>query len=285
MITVGKALHDATTRLASVGGDSPPQEARWLLGHLLQKSSTWLTIHARDPIDPGVVSHFEDMVVQRLGGEPLSYVLGETEFYARRFIVDRRVLVPRPETEELLEIAIGFARKLTALSDRPIRIVDVGTGSGILAVSLALELPSASVVGCDISELALEVARLNVNRHQVEGQVTLVRSDLLAAIDSPIDLLVANLPYVRSDALRGLQPEVLREPLLALDGGADGFDLYRRLFQQAEARVTRPGGMFFEIGSDQGVISRLVAGKIFGERQVEIVRDMGEHDRFVVVTF
>lgn len=284
MITVGEALRNATTRLGSVGRDSPPQEARWLLGHLLQKSSTWLTLHSRDLICPRAASHFESMVLQRLGGEPLSYILGEAEFYGRRFVVDRRVLVPRPETEELLELAIGFARDCEALPDRLIRIADVGTGSGILAVSLALELPSASIVGYDTSEPALAIARLNVKRHQVERQVTLVRSDLLAAIEAPIDVLVANLPYVRSGALPDLQPEVLREPLLALDGGTDGFDLYRRLFRQAAALVPRPAGMFFEIGSDQGVIARLVGDEFFPERQVEIIQDLAGHDRFVVVT-
>jgi release factor glutamine methyltransferase len=221
---------------------------------------------------------------RRVAGEPLSYIIGDAEFYGRRFWVDNRVLVPRPETEELLELAIGFARRFSATSTPPMSVVDVGTGSGILAVSLALELPTASVIGVDISESSLDVARANVKRHNAEQRVILSRSDLLETVGFPIDLLVANLPYVRSDEISGLQPEVLREPRLALDGGPDGFDLYRRLMSQAAAVVAPTGGMFFEIGYDQGQLARDEASRYFSERDVKILKDLSGRDRFVVIT-
>jgi release factor glutamine methyltransferase len=283
-MTIGEALRDATARLGPSGSDSPRQEAGWLLRHVLRKTTTWLTVHDGDRIHADTIDSLRSLLLRRLGGEPLSYVLAEAEFYSRRFYVDSRVLVPRPESEQLVERAIKFARENSSSISSSLRVVDLGTGSGVLAITLALELADIEVIASDISEPALDVARINVDRHKVGQRVALRQSDLLGNFHGPIDLLVANLPYVRSDVISELQPEVRREPRLALDGGPDGFAAYRRLFQQARSLVSPVGGLFFEIGDDQGLLARSEAESWFPDRDVKIISDLAGRDRVVAIT-
>jgi release factor glutamine methyltransferase len=223
------------------------------------------------------------LVERRAGGEPLTYILGEREFYARSFVVDRRVLVPRPETEELLAAALDFAAQRRRMGRSLENIVDVGTGSGVLAVSLACELREVHVIAVDCSADALAVADVNRRRHNVAARVSLVQSDLLAAIDLSADLVVANLPYVPTHEIERLQPEVRREPRQALDGGLEGFDEYRRFFPQAADRLGPIGGLYAEIGADQGDRALTLAKKSFPGRDVTVRKDLAGHDRLVVV--
>ncbi|HLZ10886.1 MAG TPA: peptide chain release factor N(5)-glutamine methyltransferase [Chloroflexota bacterium] len=283
MITVGEALRDAAEQLSLSGSESPRLEARWLVGHILQKTPTWLTVHHDDGLDLEQMSRLQSLLLRRHQGEPLPYVLEEAEFYGRRFFVDNRVLVPRPETELLVEKAIEFARGMSLRSSSPLRIVDVGTGSGVIAISVALEVPGAEVVATDVSERALDVAQINVEQHRVGRRVTLTRSNLLDHIQFPIDLLVANLPYVRTATILTLQPEVQCEPRLALDGGIDGFALYRRLFPRAGNLISPGGAAFFEIGDEQGYLAISEARRFFPGRDVELIHDLAGRDRIVAV--
>jgi len=233
--TVAAALTNAGGRFARVGLNSPRLQARQLLTKAVGHSPIWVYQNFQEPLLPEQISRFEDLVTRRVTGEPLPYILGEIEFYGRPFFVDDRVLVPRPETEELVEHALANARCRRALG-APVRaIIDVGTGSGVLALTLAAELPESRVVGVDRSWEALQVARTNRDRHNLEHRASLVQSDLLEGIDLAADLIVANLPYVPSRQIDQLQVEVRREPRVALDGGDDGLTVYRRLFDQVGA--------------------------------------------------
>jgi release factor glutamine methyltransferase len=193
---------------------------------------------------PAVIDSFEQLVERRLRGEPLAYLTGEREFMGLSFNVSPAVLVPRPETELLVETALVLLREG---GPSPL-VVDVGTGSGAIAVSLAVHHPPVRVVAVDISGAALVVARANARRHGVADRVSFVQGNLLADIGGPADLIAANLPYIPSGELDGLPAEVRCEPRLALDGGPDGLDLYRRLVPQA-LRLLKPGGhLLAELG-------------------------------------
>jgi release factor glutamine methyltransferase len=205
--------------------------------------------HSDRHVPPEIAREYEELVTRRASREPFAYVVGEREFYGRRFVVDNRVLVPRPETETLVEVALEAIRETAGPS--PL-VVDVGTGSGAIACTLALEAPDCLVVGSDVSADALAVAARNRARLGLDGRLGLVRGGLLDWLGEPADLVVANLPYLTTARVPTLMPEVSRwEPRLALDGGADGTDLIRRLLSDT-LRVVRPGGsILLELDPEQ----------------------------------
>jgi release factor glutamine methyltransferase len=225
-------------------------------------------------LDPGrlggkELESFQSFIFRRGRREPLQYILGEAAFYGRLFKVNQDVLIPRPETELLLE---------RVLRDRngPQRIIDVGTGSGCLAVSLACEIADARVLAIDNSPAALALARQNALRHGVSERVGSICGNLLNAVRSSFsaDLVVANLPYIPEDDLDGLQAEVARfEPRSALDGGADGLFLIRRLIADV-LRVLDAGGLLaLEIGHDQGTKVESMVNKLGAFSDTEVLRD------------
>ncbi|HEX5415059.1 MAG TPA: peptide chain release factor N(5)-glutamine methyltransferase [Chloroflexota bacterium] len=274
---LGEALRLATERLGPLGGEAR-LEARLLLEFVLGRSRTWLYQHLQSNLSPAQLAHLNHLVEARLGGEPLAYLLGKREFYGRDFKVDRRVLIPRPETEALIESALAFLR--TAGLTRP-RIVDVGTGSGAIAVTIAAEVPAARVIAVDRSADALAVARENARQYGVLARVRFVQGDLLAGLAGPFDLILANLPYIPTAEIARLQPEVRREPRGALDGGADGLDLYRRLFAQARDRLATCGALFGEIAFNQGASATRLARQALPEYAVTIERDLAGQDRLL----
>jgi release factor glutamine methyltransferase len=214
-------------------------------------------------------------------GEPLAYLTGHREFYGLDFLVDARVLVPRPETETLVDLARAHAHP-----HAPTRILDVGTGSGCLAVAVARHLPSAHVTATDISAGALAVARRNADRHGVSDRVTFVQSDLLSDCrlqTSSFTLLLANLPYIASSDLPRL-PVSEHEPRLALDGGSEGLDLIRRLLADAPRVLSSNGGLLLEIGADQGQAVSALARTAFPAAQIRVHRDWAGLDRVVAIT-
>jgi release factor glutamine methyltransferase len=195
------------------------------------------------------------LVRRRLSHEPSAYITGQREFYGLDFQVNRDVLIPRPETETLVETALELAAQQGPKgvgSEQAMRIGDIGTGSGAVAIALAVHLPSAHIFATDISPAALEVARDNAAHHGVEQRIEFLQGDLLEPLQTTVHLLVANLPYVRTDEWRELPPELrLHEPRLALDGGVDGLDLIRRLLAGA-SRALEPGGaVCLEFGTGQ----------------------------------
>jgi len=241
---VRTALGAAVSRLAKAGVPEPRADAEVLLAQALGTDRAGLVVRSRDPLPHDASAVFEALLVRRTGREPVSYLTGEDEFWSLPVHVDRRVLIPRPETELLVETAVAVAPSAR-------RVLDAGTGSGALAAALARELPAATVWASDRERAALEVARDNLAR--LAPAVGLVRADWLAAFRSEaFDLVVANPPYVRTMELPDLEPEVREhEPRSALVAGEDGLDAVRSLVAQAP-RVVAPGGwILLEIGRGQ----------------------------------
>jgi release factor glutamine methyltransferase len=227
--TVRDLLKEARRRLAATSFGAPTREAGFLLGQVTGLSEARILAHPERPIEAAEAARFAALLERRLTGEPVAYLLGEREFYGRSFHVDRRVLIPRPETEHVVEVALALGLKEGA------RIVDVGTGSGCLAVTLALEMPGSRVVATDLSPGALAVAAGNARRHGVEGRVHFVGTDLLAGLDlSRCDLLVSNPPYIDLVEAPTLSPEVCNfEPHLALFSPGAGDSTLARLFKES----------------------------------------------------
>jgi len=234
---VRESLQSAARTLGGARIEDPFIEAELLLGDVLRMSRTQLRSNHLRPLNDEETSHLRALIQRRLNHEPSPYILGRREFYALDFYVDRRVLIPRPETELLVEQAIECATGLAG-PHHTVSIADVGTGCGCIAVSLALALPNARVYATDISAAALEVARLNIAHHRVEHRIDLLEGDLLAPLPEPVNMVVANLPYVSSCQLGHLSPEITQfEPPVALDGGPDGMDKIGRILRQLPSRL------------------------------------------------
>jgi len=276
MMTVSESLSGAVAQLERAGLDDSRLEARLLLERSLERSNVWIYQHLQEPISPEASEQFIGLIRRRLSGTPVAYLLGRREFYGRMFQVDSRVLVPRPDTEVLLETALAYIRNSGASA-----LIDVGTGSGILAVSLALEIPTCRVWAVDRSADALAVAELNLHRHGVADRVNLLLGDLLTPVTIQADVIVANLPYVPTAEVDHLQLEVRQEPRGALDGGSDGLDLYRRLLTHVP-RVLRPqGALFLEIGDQQGAAARQIVEAALPGHRVRVLRDLSDRDRVI----
>jgi release factor glutamine methyltransferase len=245
--SIGLALDGAARRLEAAGCGSPRLDAEVLLADALGITRTALLARRPEPLPPEAGAGFEARVARRAAREPVAYIVGRQEFYGLDLEVTPEVLIPRPETELLVDEGLVALRE----RDRALA-VDVGTGSGCIAVALAVHAPHARVVAVDRSAAALAVARRNARRNAVAGQVRLVRGDLLAALGGPLDLVAANLPYVSSEEVEDLMPDVRRyEPRLALDGGADGTALLRPLVAQATGRLGPGGLLLLEVAAEQ----------------------------------
>lgn len=269
IVTVRDALRAARGQVDST-------DAQAILGVVLGVSRADLLAHPEQVLSDEQAAQYTAWLNRLAAGEPLAYILGKRAFYDREFIVTSDVLIPRPETELLLEQALSFARQHPDLT-----AVDVATGSGALAVTLAALIPSARVYATDISPAALDVARQNATLHS--AKVAFLQGDLLQPLsvqNVSIDLLMANLPYIASKALSRL--DVSRyEPRLALDGGADGLDLIRRLLAQAPG-LCNPGALvLLEIGADQGAAVLTLARQAFPQGKPDVIQDYAGHDRIV----
>jgi release factor glutamine methyltransferase len=247
--TIADRIRTATARLCDAG--LGPRDAafdaellaRWVLGW----DRAELLTRADQPPSADFTARYDALITRRARREPIAQVVGHREFWGRDFEVTRDVLVPRPETELIVETALELY-----VGSTPHRIVDVGTGSGCLAVSLALEWPAAHVLATDVSHAALRVAARNAARHAAADRVHLVRADLLAGLAPGFDVIVSNPPYVRSGDRRALSPEVRDyEPPEALFGGADGLDIVRALLDQAGAALESKGRLLMEFGAGQ----------------------------------
>jgi len=242
MPTVGAALADAEERLAAAGVETPRVDAEWLLAGILEVGRNALAVNVMRPLPEMTAARYADVVKRRTRREPLQRILGWEEFRGLRLRLTNDVLVPRPETEALVEWALG-ALPAPSAGARPL-VVDVGTGSGCIACAIAHARLDVEVVAVDISGAAVEVARANVEALGLERRVHVVATDLTSALgEASADLIVANLPYLPDAWLDALAPEVrAHDPRLALAGGADGLDVVRRLLPDAR-RVLRPGGV------------------------------------------
>ena len=264
--------------LAERGVDNPRLDAEILLAQVLGFDRTQLYMNADWPVGETEREAYRELIRRRASGEPVAYIVGSRGFWSLDLRVDARVLIPRPETERVVELALAFAG---TYAHDAWRIVDVGTGSGALALALAAELSEAVVLATDISADALEVARDNADDHGLRERVRFVRADLLASlVDRPesVDIVVSNPPYVGRHDGQALDPSVAaHEPQVALFSGDDGLDAIRRLVPQAAAALV-PGGLFLcEIGAGQGAAATALASEAFAE--VSIERDYSGLDR------
>lgn len=280
--TIGEVLKEATAELNCASVPEARREAGSLLSFILGKDRTFLISHAEDEIDENSVHRFREFVARRSSGEPLQYITGVQDFYGREFRVTNDVLIPRPETELLVEAALQIVGESGAAPF----ICDVGTGSGCIAVTLLCEIVNARAVLIDKSPAALEIAKLNAQNLSVAERALFVESDCFNSLDSrecEFDLIVSNPPYVAEKALQGLQREVREhEPLVALSPGGDGLSVIRRLIDDGPAFIKPNGHMLMEIGFDQGeAVERLINDSAWSLR--EIRPDLQEIPRIVVL--
>lgn len=248
--SIAQAIHEASEVLRQAGVSDAGMDARSLLAHVLGCDRTFLITHGNEPVSTAAEKEFTEFVSRRAAGEPLQYLTGLQAFYNLEFQVTRDVLIPRPETELLVEVALGL---LSTLPQGPF-VCDVGTGSGCIAISLLHELPHLKALAVDVSPAALRIARTNAARHDVGDRLLLMASDCFAALNArPVfSLIVSNPPYIADRALADLQREVRdHEPLLALMAGPDGLAVVRRLLAQAADYLIDGGHFLFEIGFDQ----------------------------------
>lgn len=247
-ISIADLLREASQTLRDADVPEARREAGSLLSFVIGKDRTFLISHADDLVGDEELARFRRDVERRASGEPLQYITGVQDFFGREFRVTPDVLIPRPETELLVEAAL----EVIAGETEP-RICDVGTGSGCIAVTLLCERNDARAIAVDISAAALTVAAENARRHGVDERIVFEVSDCFKTIDSQFDLIVSNPPYVSADALNGLQREVRdHEPLVALSPGSDGLTVIRRLIQDAPSFLKKSGHLIMEIGFDQG---------------------------------
>ena len=258
-MTVRARVTGARQRLRQAGLSAGEADlsARLLAEHLLGWTTERFLTDSNSLEPPGFAAGYDALIARRAAREPLAYIVGLREFWGLAFEVTPDVLIPRPETEIIVETALELVPDPAA----PMLMADVCTGSGCLAVAIARERPAWKIVATDISDAALSVARRNSRRHGVADRIEFARSDLLESIDGPFDLIVANPPYVREGDRRGLQPEVHREPPLALYAGSDGLDAIVRLLNQAPPRLRSQAHLIIEFGYGQEVeVERLVKG-------------------------
>lgn len=248
-MTLFDALQEAATTLAaSPHPENARRDAEFLLLHTLGRDRAYLLTHQKDALAEANLSSYRERIRRRAAGEPIQYITGQQEFYGLDFAVRPGVLIPRPETEHLIE-----AVQVAAADYQAPRIIDVGTGSGAIAVALAHSLLNAALTATDISPLALEIAHENALRNGVEGKISFRHANLLSGLEGEqFDIIVSNPPYVALESRESLSVEVREyEPEVALFAGKDGFEIYRRLIPQAFERLAAPGWLLLEIGHGQ----------------------------------
>ena len=275
-----EALNVASEELMKTGSLDAKLEAEVLLRHVLKIDRAAMFRDLDEDISMEDSSNIASLVKRRIKREPLAYITGVKEFYGLPFVVSEDVLIPRQETELLVDAAIVQAK---SLGKNQISIVDVGTGSGAIAVSLALNIPTSSIIAVDISESALAIADDNRRTHGLYSRIKLRRGNLLEPIIDKIDILVSNLPYIRSDKLTSLQEEVLREPVVALDGGYDGLELIKRLLFQAVDKMSNPGIILFEIDPDQASEAVKLCQQFFPSAITTVLKDLSNNERAVLL--
>ena len=276
-MTLGQLLRNARERLADSGVEDASVEAEVLLRHQFRLSKTELYLRFDSQSSSQDEADLHALLNRRILGEPTAYITGHREFFGLDFLVDRRVLIPRPESELLVERAIILGR------GRAKTFADVGTGSGCIAASIAHALPRATVIAVDLSSSALEVARANCERLGVDDRVSLLEGDLLEPITNPVDVIVANPPYVRREEIpsvntRGFEPE------MALDGGEDGLDVVRRISRQAVPKLNPGGSILLELGLGQAQEASSMFQQACSNATLQVVKDLAGIERMLVVT-
>jgi release factor glutamine methyltransferase len=280
-VTVLELIQNTTAFFQRKGVESPRLSIEYLLAEALGKRRLDLYLDYDQGLPEQILEPLRDKVRRRSEGEPLQHLLGSWEFFGRRFKTDRRALIPRPETERLAELILSHIPPATV---EGARLADIGTGSGVLAITLALERPTLEVVATDLSADTLALARENADTHEVDGRISWLQTDLLLGVDTAFDFLVANLPYIPTAEITKLSREVQHDPLMALDGGEDGLDVIRKFIKEAPSRLKPGGAVYLEIGISQ---SREVADLLGRQkfRDISVEKDYQGVERFVIAKY
>jgi len=274
-VTLKQALNRAGGILAANNIEDALLECELLLRHALGISRIQLYSELNHELDPQQEETFWNLIKRRLCGEPTAYITGHREFYGLDFYVDPNVLIPRPESELLVEKAISLAQAYPLST-----IAEIGTGCGAIAISLALNLPQAKIYATDISSSALKVALFNCQQHRVVNKIRLLQGDMLDPLPEPVDLIVANLPYVKQSELHQVNPANF-EPLLALNGGSDGLEKIHQLCCRVAGKLRPQGCLLLEIGQGQGRAVTTFLHSLFPLARIEVTPDLGGIDRMV----
>lgn len=288
-MNIQQALISSIKKLRASASPSAHLDAEVLLSYILKKPRGYLLAHQEQKLTATQTKKFKSLISRRQKGIPIPYLTNHQEFYSLDFFVDQRVMIPRPETELLIEEVVKHARliyhKLYAISHKPIIIADIGTGSGCIAVTLVKYLPNVKIYATDISEKALAVAKINAKKHKVLKRIKFLKGDLLSplgrlrSLDRNIDILVANLPYLTRDELAN----VPHEPKQALYGGKLGLEIVERLLIQAPKYLKPEGKIFLEISPTQTKALEYIVEQQLPGRKVEFKKDLAGRDRVAVV--
>lgn len=277
-MTLKQALSRAREILTANNIEDAPLECELLLRHTLKISRTQLYLDLNRELSPKHEETFCHLIERRLNGEPTAYITRHREFYGLDFYVDSRVLIPRPESEILVEKALNQAQNRSIST-----IAEIGTGCGAIAISLALNLPQAKIYATDVSASALEVALFNCQKYGVTNRICLLQGDMLDPVPEPVDLIIANLPYVKESELP-LMYSVNFEPRLALNGGSNGLEKVFQLCRRVSDKLQTDGCLLLEIGQGQGRAVTTFLHDLFPSARIEITPDLSGIDRVVSVT-
>lgn len=258
--------------------ESPYLDSLVLLSHISGLNKSQLLANPDPNLDQQALDHLDQALVRIKAGTPLPYVIGEWEFFQYSFKITEDVLIPRPETEGLVELALNW------LAEHPQQrtSLEIGTGCGCVAITLAKEIPDLSIIATDISPAALDVARENAHRHHVDGQITFQERDLLAGMEGQVDLIVANLPYIPSAKLRSLAVYT-QEPVLALDGGSDGLHYIKKVLKNAREHIHPDGAIFLELDEDCGASALALAKEVWPGMTLKLNKDLAGQDRYLSI--
>ena len=278
-MNIREIIQQTTVSFAESGHGTPRLDAEVLLSHCLSADRTGLYSNPAEQIGEERREEFLHLVARRRQGEPIAYIVGEKEFWSLSFAVDDRVLVPRPETEVLVEEVLAVCK---AVKGKDLKILEIGAGSGVISVSLASELKEALFWATDISEGALAVAERNAARHGVAGRITFLRGDLFAPVSGSFHIIVSNPPYIPEDEFDGLPPDIRQfEPRVALVGGSDGIEVHRKLIRQAVSFLEEGGWIFLEIGAAQRKRIEQILKAVGSYDEIGFRKDYGGEERVV----
>ena len=277
-MTIKELLNQGIIMLKNEDIDGPKNKARAILQHTLKKSKEYTIIYDKNEVTKEERDNYVKNIKRLISGEPLQYITGVQEFMKLNFIVNKDVLIPQPDTEILVEEVIKIANKM----ENPI-ILDLCTGSGAIAVSLAKNIPNAKIIATDISKKALEIAKYNAKLNGVLNSIDFIESNLFNKIKNiKFDVIVSNPPYIETNEIQKLPKDVRQEPVIALDGGKDGLDFYRKIYDKGNEFLNRQGYICVEIGYNQReAVKRIIEKK---QRYVETycIKDLCENDRVIV---
>jgi len=258
--------------------ESPYLDSVVLLAHITGLTKSQLLANPDPSLSPAQKKQIERALIRIKAGTPLPYVIGEWEFFQLKFKITEDVLIPRPETEGLVELALAW------LDSHPGRnsCLEIGTGCGCIAISMAAKIPDLKIIATDISNSALQVARENARAHQVDDQIVFEERDLLTGMERKVDLLVANLPYIPTKKLRSL-PVYDHEPYLALDGGADGLYYVKKVLKSARNHMHPGGAIFLELDEDSGASALALAREVWPGMTLKLSQDLSGQDRYLSI--